>query len=59
MNLPTILITIVLIALFVLAIRYLAKKGACAGCSEKGSCHSGGDSCEHCKGHSPGNNGCH
>lgn len=45
MNLPTILISLVLIGLFALAIRHLVKKGTCAGCSEKASGHSG---CPHC-----------
>lgn len=52
MNLPTILISIFLIAIFVLAIRYLVKKGTCAGCGENGACHSDcSESCEHYNSH--------
>jgi len=48
--LATILISIVLAALFVAAILYAARRGTCAGCSEKGSCpHAGACSgCSHC-----------
>jgi len=42
MNLPTILISLFLVVLFALAIRSLAKKGTCAGCSENVSCRSDG-----------------
>ncbi len=52
MNLPTLLICIGLGVGFFFAVRHLMKKGTCAGCSEKDSCHahcSGG--CTHCVGH--------
>ena len=48
MNLPTIILSIFLAVLFVLAIRHIIKKGTCAGCSEKSSCNTGG--CDHCSG---------
>jgi hypothetical protein len=57
MSLATILISIFLVILFVLAIRHLVKNGTCAGCSEKSSCHSSSSgnagsncgSCSHCQ----------
>jgi hypothetical protein len=44
MNLPTVLISLFIIAMFVLAIRHIIKKGTC-GCNEKDSSHSGCPSC--------------
>ena len=41
MNAITILIIIILGTAFALAIRYLIKKGACAGCGQKGAGCSG------------------
>ena len=38
MNLPTILISLVIATLFVLAIRYLRRNGMCAACEDKGAC---------------------
>lgn len=43
MNLPTILIGLVVIALFTLAIRFITKNGACAACEAQGACHSAGN----------------
>ncbi len=53
--LPTIILSAVLLILLVCAVRYLWKNGTCAGCSQKGACHttsqaqgcSGG--CAHCR----------
>lgn len=44
MNLPTALISLFIIAMFVLAIRHIIKKGTC-GCGEKKSRHFGCSSC--------------
>lgn len=38
MNLPTILIGLVVLALLGLAIRYLVKNGMCAACEDKAAC---------------------
>ena len=38
MNLPTIIISLLLITLFALAIRRIIKKGTCGGCGKKDSC---------------------
>jgi hypothetical protein len=48
MSLSTIIISIVLIALLALTIRYLIKNGTCSSCDKKNLCHgicSGG--CHH------------
>lgn len=42
MNVPTVLIGLVVIALFALAIRFISKNGACAACEAQGACHSAG-----------------
>lgn len=47
MNLPTIMISLLVIAMFLLAIRYLIKNGTCVGCSEKESGHCSCHSCNH------------
>lgn len=56
MNVPTLLLCLLLAALFGLAIRYLCKSGSCAGCSQ---CKAGAKSakppacsgcCAHCLG---------
>ena len=48
MNLPTIFISLFIIAMFVLAIRHIIKKGTC-NCGDKGTRHSGSSSCcTHC-----------
>ncbi len=38
---PTIIIGLVLAAAIAAAIRYVSKKGTCAGCAEKGKCSCG------------------
>lgn len=40
MNLPTVLISLLLIFLYILAVRYVSKHGSCDGCSAKSSCSS-------------------
>lgn len=51
MNLPTVLIALVIAALFVLAVRFVAKHGVCDACDLKGSCRTakktgGGSFCD-------------
>ncbi|HWQ75727.1 MAG TPA: hypothetical protein VN441_10460 [Syntrophomonas sp.] len=49
MNLSTIVISIGLLALLVLAVRYLVKNGSCATCNENGCCHAAPTECSgHC-----------
>lgn len=38
MNLPTILIGSIIAALFILAVRYVVKNGACAACEDREAC---------------------
>lgn len=39
--LPTIIISAILIVAFIFALRFVRKKGTCAGCAEKSHCGGG------------------
>lgn len=39
--LPTIIISAILLAAVVLALRFVKKEGTCAGCADKGNCGCG------------------